>query len=258
MTKKPQSSTIALMLAGVCGMLVGLILPTPAIDTIDSSTAATLVRTALGRIKDPAAQSIFEAARSKLPGHVEAIDAGRMVYVSADGRYLIRGEVWDTSAGKSLSAETIDAGRAKAISAIDPDDTITFRAAEEKATVTVFTDPDCPYCRQFHAHIDAINAAGITVHYLPFPLDMHAEAARKSTAIWCADDRKATFTAALSGIDPGIADCPNSVERSTRLAITTGIRGTPGVVAADGSMVSPGLASEPERFIEELLKRDRG
>jgi hypothetical protein len=43
----------------------------------------------------------------------------------------------------------------------------------------VFTDVDCPYCKQFHKQIAAYNAAGISVNYVLFPLDIHPAPKRK-------------------------------------------------------------------------------
>ncbi|WP_414736189.1 thioredoxin fold domain-containing protein [Halomonas elongata] len=52
--------------------------------------------------------------------------------------------------------------------------------------MTVFTDISCPYCQQLHQDIPQLNAAGITVHYLPYPRQgLSSAVAQRMASIWC-------------------------------------------------------------------------
>ncbi|WP_275287145.1 thioredoxin fold domain-containing protein [Halomonas elongata] len=47
---------------------------------------------------------------------------------------------------------------------------VTYPAdGDVKGQMTVFTDISCPYCQRLHQDIPQLNAASITVHYLPYP-----------------------------------------------------------------------------------------
>ena len=43
-------------------------------------------------------------------------------------------------------------------------------APSEKKNLYIFTDYNCPYCRDLHAKLPQLNAAGYQVHYIFFPL----------------------------------------------------------------------------------------
>ena len=77
---------------------------------------------------------------------------------------------------------------------------IVFGPANAKHTITVFTDFDCPWCRRLHSQIAEYNKLGIRVRYMFFPrTGPHTESWAKAEAVWCAEDRKATFTRAKLG-----------------------------------------------------------
>jgi len=127
-----------------------------------------------------------------------------------------------------------------------------FAPEHPKHTVTVFTDVDCPYCRQFHKQIAEFNNAGIAVNYVLFPLDIHPGADKKASALWCAADRNAAYTAAMGGHDPGTATCTNPIAETKALAISLGINATPTVLAEDGTTVDGSKAANPALLLAEL------
>ena len=72
---------------------------------------------------------------------------------------------------------------------VDPASMIVFKPANGavKHTVTIFTDVDCGYCRQFHREIDKVTALGIEVHYLFYPrTGPNTESWTKAEEVWCA------------------------------------------------------------------------
>ena len=196
---------------------------------------------------------IDRIVKSELPGFYEVVVSGQIVYVSADGKYLLQGNLYDVPAKKSLTVARLANIRADALRNLPPDKVMTFAPEHPKHTVTVFTDVDCPYCRQFHKQIAAYNAAGIGVNYVFFPLDIHPGADKKAEAVWCSSDRKASYTAAMSGQDPGKATCKNSPVAETKaLAISIGIDSTPTVLAEDGTHVNGGVVMNPDQLSAEL------
>ena len=229
------------------------------------AVASTLVAT-LALAGDPAEKAVRDAfvsllpnaridriVKSDLPGFYEVVVGGQIVYISSDGKYLLQGNLYDVPAKKSLTEARIAGIRSDALRNLPHDKMMTFAPEHPKHTITVFTDVDCPYCRQFHKQIAAYNAVGIGVNYVLFPLDIHPGADKKAAAVWCAADRKAAYTAAMSGQDPGTATtCANPVAETKALSLSIGIDATPTVLAEDGTHVSSGVIMNPQQLEAEL------
>jgi thiol:disulfide interchange protein DsbC len=195
---------------------------------------------------------IDEVVKSDLPGFYEVIVSGQIVYISADGKYLLQGNLYDVPIKKDLTAARLAAIRAQAIDKLPAAKKIVFAPEHPKHSVTVFTDVDCPYCRQFHKQIDQYNRAGIAVNYILYPLDIHPGADQKASALWCATDRNSAYTAAMNGHDPGSATCANPVSETKALAVSLGISATPTILAEDGTTVNSAKTASPELLLAEL------
>jgi len=191
--------------------------------------------------------------KSEVPGFYEVIVSGQVVYVSADGKYLLQGNLFDVAHKKDLTAARIAKLRASALAGLPNDKQMIFAPENPKHTVTVFTDVDCPFCRQFHKQIDEYNRQGIAVKYVLYPLDIHPGADKKAVAVWCAPDRKAAYTAAMNGQDPGTGTCKdNPVAETKAFGVSLGINATPTVLAEDGSRIEDSKAASPALLAAEL------
>ncbi|MGA9335979.1 MAG: DsbC family protein [Rudaea sp.] len=195
---------------------------------------------------------IDKVVKSDLPGFYEVVISGQIVYVTADGKYLLQGNLYDVPAKKDLTQARIAAIREQAVKALPASKQLIFAAKNPKHTVTVFTDLDCPYCRAFNKNLVAFNKAGISVDYVMFPLDIHPGAQKAWVAVWCSDDRKAAFNEAMNGKDPGTATCANPVAETKALGLSLGISATPTVLAEDGTSVDLTKAQSPQSLMAEL------
>jgi thiol:disulfide interchange protein DsbC len=196
--------------------------------------------------------AIDQVVKSELPGFYEVIVSGQIVYVSADGKYLLQGNLYNVPAKKDLTAARLAGVREQAIDKLPAAKKIVFAPEHPKHTVTVFTDVDCPFCRQFHKLIGEYNRVGIAVNYILYPLDIHPGADKKAAAVWCAKDRNAAYTDAMNGHDPGAGVCANPVAETKALAVTLGINATPTILAEDGTTVNGTKTTPPELLLAEL------
>ncbi|HET8898296.1 MAG TPA: DsbC family protein [Rhodanobacteraceae bacterium] len=184
-----------------------------------------------------------------IAGFSSAVVDGNVVYVSNDGRYLMQGKLFDLKTRTDLGATVLAATRAKVLGTIPSAHELRFPAKEQKYSVTVFTDVDCPYCRHFHAQIAEYNKRGIGVNYVLFPLEgLHPQALRKAQSVWCAKDRNATYTSAMAGSDPGSLTCDNPIADNLALGQRMGVNYTPTVLAPDGTEIPPGTAQSPDQL----------
>ena len=105
--------------------------------------------------------------------------------------------------------------------------------------LAVFSDPDCPYCKRLERDTLA-RLDNVTIYTFLFPLDQHADAARKATVIWCAGDRaKAWEDWMQNGKLPASSrTCAAPLAANIETGNTLGITGTPTMVTERGELVA--------------------
>ncbi|MGA9422518.1 MAG: DsbC family protein [Rhodanobacteraceae bacterium] len=190
---------------------------------------------------------------SPLPGFRQALVGDQLIYVSDDGRFLLQGTLYDTTSKRDLTGARLAIEQKSKVDAVPKSKRIVFAPGKPKYKVTVFTDLDCGYCRKLHSQIAEYLRRGIEVDYLFFPrTGIGSPSYDKAVSVWCAKDRKAAFTAAKAGHDPVSAKCPNPVAEEFRLGVAVGVRGTPTILAADGTKIGGYLT--PDQMLSKLQK----
>jgi thiol:disulfide interchange protein DsbC len=169
-----------------------------------------------------------------------SIQKGPIVaYISADGRYLMQGDMVDLETQVNLTEEARTGMRKDLLAQIAEEDFITFAPAEVKYSVSIFTDVDCTYCRKLHAQIDEYMASGIEVKYLLYPRNGPASSSWSTAEdIWCAKDRNHALT--MAKLDRGFSTskCEATTVRDHYLVgQDVGLSGTPAIVFDDGTLV---------------------
>ena len=183
-----------------------------------------------------------DISNSPVQGIYQVAVGSNVAYVTNDGRYIIRGDIYDAKSSTNLTEETRSKARVAMLKSVDPASMIVFKPAAGKPvkhTVTIFTDVDCGYCRQFHREIDKVTALGIEVHYLFYPrTGPNTESWAKAEGVWCAPDRNAALTRAKLGGEVPTAKCGKTpVEATYALGQRIGVRGTPAVFTETGELI---------------------
>ncbi len=182
--------------------------------------------------------TIDTIAESVLPGFYEVSLGGQMVYVSADGKYLVQGSVYDIANKVDITEQKRNGARKEALAKVPADKRIIFAPKEVKHRVTVFTDIDCGYCRRLHQEMADYNARGIAVEYLWFPrAGLGSESFQKAVNVWCAPNRNEAMTQAKAGKELEKRECENPVTFDYQLGQQIGITGTPAVITEDGTLL---------------------
>lgn len=163
-----------------------------------------------------------------------------IAYISADGRYLLQGDLIDLDEQVNLSEQDRNTARLEMLAAVPEGNMIVFSPEVPRFSVTVFTDIDCTYCRRFHAQIDEYLAQGIEVRYLLYPRNgPTTESWAKAEQVWCADDRNEALTLAKLDRKFETRSCDASVvHKHYATGQDVGLRGTPAIVLQDGTLVS--------------------
>lgn len=185
--------------------------------------------------------AVEDITDSPLPGVYEVAVGANVAYVTKDGRYIIRGDIYDAETSANVSEETRARARVAMLDSVDPASMIVFKPAngEVKHKITIFTDIDCGYCRQFHREIDKVTALGIEVHYLFYPrTGPNTESWTKADQVWCAPDHNSALTRAkLGGEIPEVAACTTPIEAHWELGRQIGVRGTPAIFSDTGELI---------------------
>ena len=151
-------------------------------------------------------------AESPIPGLYEVTFGTRIVYLTADGRFLLKGQIVDLETRTPVTEEREQVLKQKLLANLDESKMIVYGDKSLPHTVTVFTDIDCGYCRKLHSEIDKYNEAGIRIRYLAFPrAGLGSPSAMKAESVWCADDRHAAMDEAKSGAPLPRRTCDNPV-----------------------------------------------
>ncbi len=175
---------------------------------------------------------------SPVEGIFEVMIGPKVVYVSGDGRFLLRGDIIDLETQKNLTEPRQNEAQAAAVAAVGEDNMIIFGDKGAKHEITVFTDIDCGYCRKLHDEMEAYNEEGIRVRYLFFPrAGINSDSYNKAVSVWCADDRNKAMTMAKSGQEVESKRCENPVQEHMALGQVLSVRGTPALVLEDGRML---------------------
>lgn len=175
---------------------------------------------------------------------VVTLNNGPVLHVTADGKYFIAGDLYHVE-NRELINETEQKKLAK-IEQIPESEMVVYKAANEKAHISVFTDISCGYCRMLHKEIDELNEQGITVRYLAYPrAGIGSEAYDQMVNIWCSDDPKKWLTAAKLGKEVPDNKCTNPVANQYRLGNAIGVRGTPSIILGNGKFI-PGYLPAKE------------
>ena len=164
-----------------------------------------------------------------------------ILYADSSGDYLFAGDLYFVEPVGLVNATERDrAGeRKELLDSLDESQMIVFAPPQEKlrATITVFTDIDCGYCRKLHQEVPELNRLGIAVRYLAYPrAGAGSDAWNKAVSSWCADNPKIALTKAKRGEEIDEATCDNPVAAHYDLGGAFGVTGTPAIVLEDGRL----------------------
>jgi thiol:disulfide interchange protein DsbC len=199
--------------------------------------------------------SLTIGAVRKLPGmDVYEIQANGMnvFYTDALGDTGFFGDLVDLKTRANLTAQRKEALSRADFSQLPLEKAIVKVKGSGERKVAVFSDPDCPYCKELEQQLKDVT--DITIYTFLYPLaELHPDAPRKARLIWCSPDRaKAWDEWMLGGKEPAAAggDCEAPIGAVADVARRWWILGTPGLVFESGKLV-PGTI--PRAQIESLL-----
>ena len=177
------------------------------------------------------------------------LKGGRVLYASADGQFVMQGNLYQIQGGKpvNLTEKVERQAISKTINGIPTAEMVVYPAVgETKSHITVFTDTTCPYCHKVHAEVPELNKRGIEVRYVAFPRQgLGSPGDEQLQAVWCSKDRRGAMDRMVDGKNIQATKCDNPVTKQFEIGQSIGVNGTPAIVLADGQLI-PGYQPAPQ------------
>ena len=215
-----------------------------AANTSDAAIAELRTRLIEARADLP----ILDIKPSQLEGFYEVtLLGGQRLHVRQDGEYIFASDLYrvSTTGFVNITEVSRNTNRKQLLDELDESQMVVFAPPRDqiKATVTVFTDVDCVYCRKLHQEVPEYNELGIAIRYLAYPrAGIGSDSYKKLVSTWCADNPQKALTLAKLGEQIADRDCENPVASQYRLGSRMGVNSTPSLIYEDGSMI-PGYVT---------------
>lgn len=189
---------------------------------------------------------ISQIRSTDIEGLYEVVIGAEVIYMSADGRYVLRGDLLDLEEQRNVTENVRSQSRREQLAALSKADMIRFSNGNAEHVIHVFTDVDCGYCRKLHQDVSYLTEHGVEVRYLAYPrAGLDSDTFETMEAVWCSSDRQAALTDAKSGKEIKAPDCDNPVAAQYRTGQHLGIRGTPAIFLESGRQL-PGYVPPKE------------
>ncbi len=211
----------------------------PAIVCADEAQIRRVVEAKLSGVKvegvQPGPLGLYEV-------RFRAADGVRVVYTDADATHIFLGKIYETKNDRDLTEERLRKLNVIRFDALPLQQAVKIQRGNGKRVLVMFSDPYCPYCKQFEQTLQQVD--NITVYVFMYPV-IKPDLADHSRAVWCSPDRgKAWLDLALRG-KPSLASasCDTPIEKNLELGHRLGVNSTPTLVLASGERISGGVSA---------------
>jgi thiol:disulfide interchange protein DsbC len=180
---------------------------------------------------------------------VEAGEGKRgALYLDFSKKYLVAGQIVPVEAIGRQTPQKVE------VSKIPLESAVFLGSKDAPKKVIVFSDPDCPYCRELHKIIKQVLAKrkDIVFAIILNPLPMHKDAFKKAQAIQCSKSVEMLDDAFSGKTVPEPTCPPDQIEANKALAASLNFNGTPVMVRDDGTVLSGYL---PEDKLLEWIEK---
>ena len=210
-------------------------------------TTDKLKSTLESRMGDATIKSI---EKTPIPGLYEVNLGSQIVYSDASGNYVLLGDLVDTRSSKNLTEARLAETNKIDFAKLPFENAVKVVKGNGSRKIAVFSDPNCPYCKQLESTLKSID--NVTVYTFLYPV-LSPDSTTKSKSIWCSKDRGMTWEGwMLDHKAPSTAaDCDTTaIDKNLKLGRSMNVTGTPTVFLVDGRRL-PG-AVPADRLEKEL------
>lgn len=201
---------------------------------------------------------ITSVTKAPMGNLYQVVMGTNLAYVDPDTKYFLFGHIYDMANQHDLTQDSIDELSKINFAKLPLDQAIKVvkgNGGNGQRVFAVFTDPECPYCRQMEQNLNEVD--NYTMYVFLFPIaELHPAARAKAAAIWCSADRAKAFhtmliegrveqTGAIKGAASGVnstntedtakGECEgNPLDAIQALGQSLGVQGTPTLIHKNG------------------------
>ena len=174
---------------------------------------------------------------------------GQVVYLGEDAQHILVGSMYRLSDQKNLTQDLVLKQNSIDWKKLPLQDAVKSVRGNGKRQIAIFSDPNCPYCKQLEAELSKLN--DVTIYTFIYPIKTQSIAISKQ--VFCEKDPALAWSNLISkGIQPSSKKtCVNPVERNLSLGKSLGLTGTPAIIFSNGFKV---MGSHPAQDIEKMWK----
>jgi thiol:disulfide interchange protein DsbC len=174
---------------------------------------------------------------------------GQVVYVGEDAQHILVGSMYRLSDQKNLTKDLVLKQNSIDWKKLPLQDAVKSVRGNGKRQIAIFSDPNCPYCKQLETELNKLN--DVTIYTFIYPIKNQSIAVSKQ--VFCEKDSALAWSNLISkGIQPSSKKtCANPIERNLSLGKSLGLNGTPAIIFSNGFKV---MGSHPAQEIEKMWK----
>ncbi len=172
---------------------------------------------------------------------------GQVVYLGGDAQYILVGSMFRLSDQKNLTKDLILKQNSIDWKKLPLQDALKTVRGHGKRQIAIFSDPNCPYCKQLETELSKLK--DVTIYTFIYPIKTQSVAVSKQ--VFCEKDPALAWSNLITkGIQPSTnKSCANPVERNLSLGKTLGLTGTPAIIFSNGFKV---MGAYPAQEIEKI------
>lgn len=176
---------------------------------------------------------------------------GQVVYVGEDTQHILIGSMFRLSDQKNLTKDLMLKQNSIDWKKLPLQDAVKTVRGNGKRQIAVFSDPNCPYCKQLETELSKLN--DVTIYTFIYPIKTQSIAVSKQ--VFCEKDPALAWSNLIAkGIQPSSKKtCANPIERNLTLGKSLALNGTPAIIFSNGFKVMGAYpAQEIEKMWQEL------
>lgn len=186
---------------------------------------------------------------TEMKGIYSASMDGQVVYLNDDAQHILAGSMIRLKDQHNLTKDLLIQQNSVDWKKLPLQDAIKSVRGTGKRQIAIFSDPNCPYCKQFEVELKKLD--NITIY--TFILPLKAQSVAPSKQVYCEKNPALAWENLITKaqLPTSQTSCANPVERNMALAHRLGVNGTPAIIFSNGFKV---MGAYPAAQIEQIFK----
>ena len=186
---------------------------------------------------------------TEMKGIYSASMDGQVVYLNEDAQHILAGSMIRLKDQHNLTKDLLIQQNSVDWKKLPLQDALKSVRGTGKRQIAIFSDPNCPYCKQLEDELKKLN--NITVY--TFILPLKAQSVTPSKQVFCEKNPAQAWENLISKaqLPSSKSSCANPIERNLALAKSLAVQGTPAIIFSNGFKV---MGAYPAAQIEQIFK----